>query len=55
MWTWWEAFATFSGLAATVVAAGTVASITYKFAKIQAGIATAQKDIAKILTGYCSR
>jgi hypothetical protein len=47
MWTWWEAFATFSGPVATVIAAGTAAGITYKFGKIQAGIAAAQTDIAE--------
>jgi hypothetical protein len=54
MWTWWEVFATFSGPAATVIAAGTAALITYKFGKIQqriaegqASTAAAQKDIAQ--------
>jgi hypothetical protein len=40
-------FATFSGPIATVLAAGTVAGITYKFANIQAEIAKSQRDIAK--------
>jgi hypothetical protein len=44
---WYAIAKDLAGPIATVIAAATVATITYKFAKIQAEIAKSQRDIAK--------
>ncbi|MET4068168.1 hypothetical protein ABID58_002965 [Bradyrhizobium sp. S3.2.6] len=44
---WWEVSKTFAGPAATVIAAAVAVTVTYRFGKIQAGIAQSQARTAE--------